>query len=420
MRRVTSGKGRAVPNIQGEPDFYAISEKSPLPIYLYRDAAGIYSAKPKFDVDGKKEASVDTITESSAKDDFDSNVAAATSRDTSDSDTGKGNQYLGTALQCQDETGYTQPESLYQNNNLDIGNNLHHSTHVQTQYQVPAQASAKLVLPSSTFNQEERNTYTLHASTAAKAPSTPTDVATDNQEYLLKTPKSPTWGVNNDNLRDSKGFDCFFDSILEIGDGNDVDGISGQFDWTKSPNNLAVNSNIFEHNNCVSQSEERSNRKEGQPSTQIAMFNQEHEISKSNDRGSISSRRFQSSSMMPCSSYQYQSTTTALPRQNLVSVFVPSGKLGTVISDNITGAGAGSVSLSSMPTRTRVCAIQSTSVLAGKVQLGDELVEIDGKDVSQLHSKQIMSMIACRSDFERVLVFKSFQCDNDSQSQEWI
>jgi len=227
-------------------------------------------------------------------------------------------------------------------------------------------------------------------------------------------------GVNNDNLRDSKGFDCFFDSILEIGDGNDVDGISGKFDWTKSPNNLAVNSNIFEHNNCFSQSDERSNRKEGQPSTQIAMLNQEHEISKSNDRGSISSRRFQSSSMMPCSSYQYQSTTTALPRQNLVSVFVPSGKLGIVISDDITGAGAGSVSLSSMPTRTRVCAIQSTSVLAGKVQLGDELLEVDGKDVSQLHSKQIMSMIASRSDFERVLVFKSFQFDNDSQSQEWI
>jgi len=513
-------KVRAVPTIRvhEEPDFHFISKMSPLPLYTF--AADIYSPKPKFDVDdGKKDkASVNTNTESSAKEamdvdplpltnhhhnrhshsNFDSLLVAGSSCsycDTSDMWKGSNhnrNLYLGRAHPCQDETGYIQPESHYHQNH-------NHSMNVQTQCQVQviAQASEKLVLPPSIM--EERNTNTLHTSTAAKPPPTPNanDVATDNQEeYLLKTPETPTWRSNNDNQHDSSiGFDCFFNSILKSGDGNDVDSILGKYDWStmiptptsptknsnvanekasntqtgkfcgfypfeeqklyhtpipiqprpsppnqlsqplKDPqqgnNDMAMtmvplgeaynydmrNSNVFQHYNCVSQ--ERSNRKEGQPSTIIAMQGQEDEISLSNHHGPIF-QRFQSSSLfMPISSNQYQSTTATLPPCNLVSVLVPSGKLlGIVLSDNIAGASAGSISSTHTP--TRVCAIQSNSFLAGKVQVGDELIKIDGKDVSQLRLKQIMSLIASRRDFERALVFKSFQSNNDSQSQECI
>jgi hypothetical protein len=471
MRRTkTPGVGRAIPkNIEEEPDFYLISKKCPL--YTDTGTAGVYVYSPKFDIDGKKEASVDTKTESSAQEvmnvdplpfslsshhhrhhshsNFDSLVMAATSRcDTSVNlfhvRKGDLNQYLGkTPFQVQDETGYgyTQLESHYydHDHNLGIGNNLHHhSKNVQTPCQVLAQASAKQVLPDSSSNKEERNT--LHA-TAAELPPTP-DVITNNQAFLTKT---STRESNNDNLQVQNAID-FEDFNSVFNDNCDVDGILGKYDWsemisTPSPtkhNNVtktkeanhtplgpipiqagkceirrpAVNSNFFEHYRCVSH--ERSNRTEGQPSSIITMQSQEQESSLSN--GPIS-RRFQSSSLMPHS--LYQSTTPTLPRQNqkLVAVLVPPGKLGIALSNNDnTGAGAGGVSSMS----TRICAMQSNSFLAGKVQVGDELMKIDGVDVSRLHLNQITSMIASKSGFERVLEFKSLQSNNNTQSQEWI
>jgi len=54
---------------------------------------------------------------------------------------------------------------------------------------------------------------------------------------------------------------------------------------------------------------------------------------------------------------------------------------------------------------THVSAVRSTSILAGKVHVGDIFLSIDDEDVTQLNSKEIMTIMARKSDFERVLRF---------------
>ena len=99
-----------------------------------------------------------------------------------------------------------------------------------------------------------------------------------------------------------------------------------------------------------------------------------------------------------------------VPRLNPITVVAPPGKLGILLHNTKAGG------VSSTP--THVSAVRSESVLAGKVQVGDLLMKIDGEDVSRCNSKQIMVIMARRSDFERVLEFRCLQSSYDPQ--EWI
>ena len=99
-----------------------------------------------------------------------------------------------------------------------------------------------------------------------------------------------------------------------------------------------------------------------------------------------------------------------IPRQNPITVVAPPGKLGILLLNNKIGG------VPSTP--TYVSAVRSESVLAGKVRVGDQLMKIDGEDVSQCNSKQIMAIMATKSEFERVLEFMCLQSSNESQ--EWI
>jgi hypothetical protein len=77
---------------------------------------------------------------------------------------------------------------------------------------------------------------------------------------------------------------------------------------------------------------------------------------------------------------------------SLFSVTAPPGKLGILLSNAKVGK-----------LGTYVSAIRSTSVLAGKVHIGDIFESIDGEDVTLMTSKEIMNIMASRAEFEREL-----------------
>ncbi len=100
-----------------------------------------------------------------------------------------------------------------------------------------------------------------------------------------------------------------------------------------------------------------------------------------------------------------------IPRQNPIIVTAPpGGKLGILLLNSKVGG------VSTKP--THVSAVRSESVLAGKVQVGDQVMKIDGEDVSQCNSKQIMAIMAAKSEYERVLEFRCLQPSDGPQ--EWI
>ena len=81
-----------------------------------------------------------------------------------------------------------------------------------------------------------------------------------------------------------------------------------------------------------------------------------------------------------------------VPRPNTYfTLIAPPGKLG-ILLHGLSSAGP-----------THVSAVRSTSVLAGKVHVGDIFVSIDGEDVTQKGSREITDMMAQKSEFERVL-----------------
>ena len=81
-----------------------------------------------------------------------------------------------------------------------------------------------------------------------------------------------------------------------------------------------------------------------------------------------------------------------VPRPNTCfTLIAPPGKLGILLhGPSSTGP-------------THVSAVRSTSVLAGKVNVGDSFVSIDGEDVTQKGSRDITNIMARKSEFERVL-----------------
>ena len=118
-----------------------------------------------------------------------------------------------------------------------------------------------------------------------------------------------------------------------------------------------------------------------------------------------------STSDMSSSNGHWNIGAEPVPRHNPITVVAPPGRLGILLSNNKAG---GVIS-----TPTYVSAVRSESVLAGKVQVGDLFLKIDGEDVSQLTSKMIMTIMAQKSEFERVLEFRCLQSSYDPH-QEWI
>ena len=74
------------------------------------------------------------------------------------------------------------------------------------------------------------------------------------------------------------------------------------------------------------------------------------------------------------------------------TLIAPPGKLGILLSNAESNTGP-----------THVSAVRSTSVLAGQVHVGDVFVGIDGEDVTLMNSKEITSIMARKSEFQREL-----------------
>ncbi len=69
---------------------------------------------------------------------------------------------------------------------------------------------------------------------------------------------------------------------------------------------------------------------------------------------------------------------------------------------------------------THVSSVRSTSVLAGRVHVGDIFLSIDGEDVTTMNSLQITSIMARKSDSIRVLRLQPLVNSTAAQWQEWI
>ena len=74
-----------------------------------------------------------------------------------------------------------------------------------------------------------------------------------------------------------------------------------------------------------------------------------------------------------------------------VTVVAPPGKLGIILANRTDSRG------------TVVSGVRTASVLATKVSPGDRIIAIDDEDVSQMNVKEITTIMARKSEFERVL-----------------
>eukprot|EP00571_Detonula_confervacea_P002436 CAMPEP_0172314854 /NCGR_PEP_ID=MMETSP1058-20130122/23370_1 /TAXON_ID=83371 /ORGANISM="Detonula confervacea, Strain CCMP 353" /LENGTH=1024 /DNA_ID=CAMNT_0013028803 /DNA_START=300 /DNA_END=3374 /DNA_ORIENTATION=- len=75
-----------------------------------------------------------------------------------------------------------------------------------------------------------------------------------------------------------------------------------------------------------------------------------------------------------------------------VTVIAPPGKLGIILANRTDSRG------------TVVSGVRTSSVLAEQVSPGDRIIAIDEEDVSQMNVKEITTIMARKSEFERVLV----------------
>jgi len=75
-----------------------------------------------------------------------------------------------------------------------------------------------------------------------------------------------------------------------------------------------------------------------------------------------------------------------------VTVKAPPGKLGIILANRTDSRG------------TVVSGVRTSSVLAEQVSPGDRIIAIDDEDVSQMNVKEITTIMARKSEFERVLV----------------
>jgi hypothetical protein len=120
------------------------------------------------------------------------------------------------------------------------------------------------------------------------------------------------------------------------------------------------------------------------------------------------------------------------PRPNThFELVAPPGKLGILLSNVKTSSNherfGGMINKRSKETLvhkttgpTHVSSVRSTSVLAGRVHVGDIFLSIDGEDVTRMNSLEITSIMARKSDSPRVLRLQPLVNSTAAQWQEWI
>lgn len=64
-----------------------------------------------------------------------------------------------------------------------------------------------------------------------------------------------------------------------------------------------------------------------------------------------------------------------------------------------------------------VHALKSESTLADKIAVGDQLISVDGEDVTAMTALQVSKMIALRSDTQRTLVFSRCCTRHDMEDE---
>ena len=97
----------------------------------------------------------------------------------------------------------------------------------------------------------------------------------------------------------------------------------------------------------------------------------------------------------------------AIPRIGPVRVVAPPGKLGILLANRAGRRGPSHVS-----------AVRGGSVLAGKVRVGDMLLDVDGTDVTGMSSREITGIVGRRRDEERVLTF--LPVEEGRAPDEWV
>jgi len=113
----------------------------------------------------------------------------------------------------------------------------------------------------------------------------------------------------------------------------------------------------------------------------------------SGDRSSSSGRAGASRSHRNRSggSSQHITSSSGIAKRVKVTVVAPPGKLGIILANKTDSRG------------TVVSGVRTSSVLADSVHPGDRIVAIDGEDVSRMTVSEITTIMARKSEFERVL-----------------
>lgn len=106
--------------------------------------------------------------------------------------------------------------------------------------------------------------------------------------------------------------------------------------------------------------------------------------------GSRSSRRSRTSRTSRTSRGESSRRSSAAKRSK-VTIVAPAGKLGIILANKTDSKG------------TVVSGVRTSSVLSEKVGPGDRIIAIDGEDVSRMTVSEITTIMARKSEFERVL-----------------
>ena len=83
--------------------------------------------------------------------------------------------------------------------------------------------------------------------------------------------------------------------------------------------------------------------------------------------------------------------TTSSSKRSKIFITAPPGKLGIILANKSDSKG------------TVVSGVRTTSVLVGKISPGDRIVAIDGEDVHKMTVSEITTIMARKSEFDRVL-----------------
>ena len=84
-------------------------------------------------------------------------------------------------------------------------------------------------------------------------------------------------------------------------------------------------------------------------------------------------------------------TTHSIAKRTKISVVAPPGKLGIILANKADSKG------------TVVSGVRTSSALAEKISPGDRIIAIDGEDCSRMTVSEITTIMARKSDFERIL-----------------